>query len=90
MRNRTGVAVAGRAQALADVEAVEVGQHHVEHDEVGLHDGHGVDGVAAVGHRVHVEAGVAERGLEHRTQVVLVVDEQEAGGGHAVEHGTTP
>ena len=45
----------------------------------GSHRGHGVDGVAAVGDRVHVEAGVAQGGLEHRAEVVLVVDEQEAG-----------
>ena len=44
--------------------------------------GHGVERVAPVGHGVHVEAGVAERGLEHRPQVVLVVDEQQPALGH--------
>ena len=52
--------------------------------------GHRVDGIAAVGHRVHVEAGVAEGGLEHRAEVVLVVDEQEAGGGHGPSMAPAP
>ena len=52
--------------------------------------GHRVDGVAPVGHRVHVEAGVAQRGLEHRAEVVLVVHEEEAGGGHPPSMASVP
>ena len=74
--------VTGGAQALAHVEAVEVGEHHVEHDEIRLHRRHGGDGLTAVGDGVDVEPGVAEGCLEHRAQVVLVVDEQQAGRGH--------
>ena len=43
--------------------------------------------VAAVGDGVDLEARVAQRGLEHRAQVVLVVDEQESGGWPRDEHG---
>ena len=35
VRNSTGVRWPDAAQPLRHLEAVEVGQHHVEHDEVG-------------------------------------------------------
>ena len=66
------------AQPAAHLEAVEVGHHHVEDDQVGrLRPPTHVERVATRRRRVHVEALVAQRGLEHRPQVVLVVDEQE-------------
>ena len=71
------------AQPAAHLEAVEVGQHHVEHDQVGPCSLDGVERVAPVAAGVHLEALVAERGLEHRAQVVLVVDEQEPFTCHA-------
>ena len=66
------------AEPAAHLEPVEVGQHHVEHDEVGRARLDGVERVAPDADRVHLEALVAERRLEHRAQVVLVVDEQES------------
>ena len=52
--------------------------------------GDGLDGVATVGHRVDVEAEVPERRLEHRSEVVLVVHEQEPGGGHPSSMASVP
>ena len=83
-------AIAGLAEPLAHVEPVEVGQHHVEHDQVGFDLRDRVDRIAAVGHGVHLEAGVAQGGLEHRAEVVLVIDEQEAGGGDGPSMASEP
>ena len=82
VRNSTGVLLAVGAQPPAHLEAVEVGQHHVEDDQVGAAPRHRVERVAAGRRRVHVEADVAQRGLEHRAQVLLVVDEEESFTGH--------
>ena len=76
--------VALGAHPAADLEPVEVGQHHVEHDEVRRGAPDGVEGVATVGHRRHLEAVVAERRGEHRAQVLFVVDDQQMLSRHAV------
>ena len=78
------------AQPPADLEAVEVGEHHVEDDEVGLDGRGGRERVAPVRHGVDVEAEVAQGRLEHRTQVVLVVDEQKAFSGHESNIASLP
>ena len=85
VRNSTGVWLPLGAQAAAHLEPVEVGQHHVEHHQVGRDGGHLGEGVAPGRRRRHLEAVVAQGGDEHRTQVVLVVDDQEMLAGHAPE-----
>jgi hypothetical protein len=64
------------APAAAHLEAVEVGQHDVEDDQVGLDDLGGVDGLPPARDGVDLVPRVAQRSLEHEPQVVLVVDEQ--------------
>ena len=74
-----------RAQAPADLEAVHLRQHHVEHDEVERLLGEAGEGLAAVG-RVHDLVAVAlQREGEQRLDRLLVVDEEDAGRavGHA-------
>jgi hypothetical protein len=70
------------AHPSADLEAVEVGHHHVEQDHVGSFACHGVECVAAVGRHGHREAVVPQGGGEHGSQVVLVVDDQQLVGSH--------
>ena len=68
--------VAVLAQPSADLEPVEVRQHHVEHQQVrpfGVCDGKGA--TARVGRR-HVEAVQAQRRAHHVRDVLLVVDDQ--------------
>ena len=78
------------APAAADLEAVEVGQHDVEDDEVGVDLGDGGHGVPARGHGVDVEAGVAQRRFQHAAEVVLVVDQQEPFAAHGARMGGQP
>ena len=77
-----GYALALGAKPAADLEAVEVGEHHVEHDQIGLDGRHGRERVAPVGHRMDVEAEMAQGRLEHRAQVVFIVDKEQAFTGH--------
>ncbi len=66
------------AQLLDDGEAVEVGEHHVEHDQVGAFGGDQVERLGAAGGGGDAEAGEAQRGREQFADVGLVVhDEQE-------------
>ncbi len=65
------------AKPAAHLEAVEVGQHDVEHDQVGIMLLDGVERVTTRAGGAHLETLVAEGRFEHGPQVVLVVDEQE-------------
>src|SRR3954462_11858066 len=74
------------AQPPADLEAVHLGQHHVEHDEVEGLLGEARERLAPV-RRVHDLIAVAlEREGQERLDRLLVVDEEDARGtvGHAV------
>ena len=71
----------GRAAApsrLRDLEALHVGQHHVEHDQVGLEGGHGGQRVAARPGGFDGEALEAERHRDDVDDVGLVVDDEHA------------
>ena len=82
-------AAAVGAQPPAHLEAVEVGEHHVEHDQVGPHRRDRVERLATVRGGVDLEADVPQRGVEHRAEVLLVVDEQQAFLGHRVQRSNT-
>ena len=73
--------VAGAAEALGDAEAVHVGQHDVEDDQVGLLFEDRGDRLRTVADRAHGEAGEAEAGGEEVADVRLVVDDENAGSG---------
>ena len=77
---RIGVSSSVGAQALGDVEPVELGQPEVEHDQVGQE---GVDllqaGRAVTGH-AHLVALQAQRALEHLGDLLVVLDDQHAHG----------
>ena len=66
------------APATADLEAVEVGQHHVEDHEVGFDRTDRLEGLPPRLDGVHVEPRVAQGRLEHRAQVQLVVHQEQA------------
>ena len=74
------------AQPLQHVEAVELGHHHVEHDQVGVPVVDGLEGLAAV---VGGQGAVPLEPQGRRDEVVdvgVVVDHQHAGS--VVAHGT--
>ena len=66
-----------RAQPPADLEPVELRQHHVEHDEVEPLLGEALQRLAAVEGRHHLVAVLAQRVGEQRLDGLLVVDEQD-------------
>ena len=78
------------AEAAAHLEAVDVGQHHVEDDDVGpLGTGRG-EGLTAVGGGSDLEPHVAEGGLEHGAEVLLVIHEEESDAGHGASLAPLP
>ena len=70
------------AQPLHDREAVAVGEHHVEHDEVGPERLRRAERVGAVAGDLDVEAFVAEGGCDEVGDVRLVVDDEDSGVSH--------
>ena len=70
---------AARADLAADVEAVELGQHHVEHDEVEAVLAQPVERLAAVERGDDVVALLAQRVGEQLLHRQLVVHEQDPG-----------
>ena len=73
-------AASGGAQALADPESADIGEHQVEHDRRVLGLLREPQGVRAGGGRVDREALGLEPGLESAQQVDLVIDDQDADG----------
>ena len=67
------------AQPAGDLEAVEVGEHDVEHDELGPEGGGGRDRRPPGGGHGDVEARVAQGGAHQVGDGVLVVDDQHPG-----------
>ena len=78
-----GTALRG-AQAAADLEPVELRQHHVEHDEVERLLGEAVERLAAVDGLHDLVAVLAQRIGQQRLDRLLVVDEQDAWGRSAI------
>src|SRR5262249_30726966 len=67
-------------QALADLEPVELRDHHVEHDEVYVLRPEPVDRLLAVARLQDAKALSLERIREELLHGVLVVDEEDGGG----------
>jgi hypothetical protein len=65
------------SQLAKHVEAVHVGQHHVEKHQVRTVAAGGVDRIHPGGRRRHREARVAQAGGEQLDDVRLVVDHQQ-------------
>jgi hypothetical protein len=67
------------AQAADHVEPVHIGQHHVEHDEIGPVPLRGLDRLAPAGGGEHIEPGVAKAGGQQLKDVGLVLDNEKPG-----------
>ena len=78
VRKTIGHLLALVAQAPADLVAVEVGQHHVEHDEVGPEGAHLLERLRSRGGHADLIALEGQRGREQLGDVRLVVDDQDA------------
>jgi hypothetical protein len=78
--------VARRAEALGDAEAVHVGEHHVEDDQIGLLFQDGRDGLRPVADGPDGEAGEAEARGQEVADVRFVIDDKDLG---AVTHGAS-
>ena len=68
---------ASAAQAPDDVEPVHVGQHHVEHDEVGAVALSGLYRLGSGGCRDDVETRVTQAGRQQLKDVRLVLDDEQ-------------
>ena len=77
------VGVAELADAAADLDAVDVGQAEVEHDQVEVVQRGGADGGLAVGGLVDVEALLDEQRADEHPVLRGVVDDEGARGGDA-------
>lgn len=66
-------------EAFADLEPVDVGEHEVEHDEVGPLGPGGVEGLEAVGGGDDEEAAVAEFAHDQVPQIGFVIDHEDLG-----------
>ena len=74
--------VAAGPQPTADLQAVDAGQHQVEHDQVGGGVAHHAQRGLAVGRLDHLVLVGAQVGDDHLTHGVVVVDHQDAGHGY--------
>ena len=73
-----GRAVAGGAQAAADLEPVGLGHEHVEHDRVRRLVGERVERLAAVGGQMDPVAVHPQRAVERVADRGLVIDHEDA------------
>src|SRR5699024_9246162 len=71
------------AQPLRDAEPVHVGEHHVEHDEVGLLLEDRRDRLCAVDDGPHLEARESQTLGEQVSDIGLVVHDEDTRCGHA-------
>ena len=81
VRKRTGASDAARAQRLADVAAVGVGQADVDDEGVGSRLG-GAPARRAVGDGRDLEALLGQPAAQQRPQVGVVLDDEQAQRGH--------
>jgi len=73
-----GAGAFGVADATSDLEAVEVGEHDVEHDEVRPPAGNGLQGASSRGGPFHLEAVVAQAHGHQLGDVLLVIDNEDS------------
>ena len=74
------------AQAAADLVAVEVGQHDVEHDEMRPERAHLLERLGAGARHPDLIALEGQRGGQQVGDVRLVVDDEDAGRGRLDRH----
>jgi hypothetical protein len=67
------------AEATRDLEALHVGQHDVEHDQVRTVPLGGLHGLGARGRGDHVEARVPQAGRQQLQDVRLILDNKQPG-----------
>ena len=72
------------AQLAADVDATQLGQHHVQQHEIGLHLVEAAQRFGAVGGHLHVEPFLGQADGEDFHIALLVLNDQHhlATGGH--------
>ena len=81
---------AALAEPPPDLDSVDVGEHPVEHDQVGLALGDETDRLASRCRLVHVVALVPERGGDRVDDRRLVVDDEDALAAHRVSLASVP
>jgi hypothetical protein len=69
-------------EAFGDVEAHQIGEQHVEYDQIGLFLARQLQGCPAPLRRVHRISSLLERRREEREQFGIVVDDEDAGSRH--------
>src|SRR5207248_3477790 len=69
-----------RAELTADLEAVDLRQHYVEHDEIEVALAEAVERLVAGGRGHYLVAVLAQREREQLLDCMLVVDEEDARG----------
>ena len=84
MRKSTGRRSGALCEPAVDLETVEIGQHHVEHDQVGREVARDLDGCAAALGGADFEPLVAKHGRDQVGDAVLVVDHEHAGLGKVI------
>ena len=78
VRNRTGTSGSRGTHPAQHLEPVEVRQHHVEHDGVGVEGLRGGHGPGPGVSRGHLETLVAQGHADQLGDVLLVVDDEDA------------
>ena len=78
VRKRTGVSLPSARRRCSTRQPVEVGQHDVEHDDVGLELPRERERLLALDRGLHVPALVAQRHLQQVAERDLVVDDERA------------
>ena len=85
MRIRIGTS-SSLAQRARDVEAVDLGQAEIEDHEIGSERMRLLEAVGAVGGGAHLVALHAQRALQRLGDVVVILDDEHAGGTGEVVH----
>ena len=80
------------AELAADLEPVDAGHQHVEHDQVGADRRRALQPLAAVGRQRDLESAQLERPLESGAHRRLVIDDEQLAAiqiSRACDHGLT-
>ncbi|CDJ99736.1 Transcriptional regulator (modular protein) [Microbacterium sp. C448] len=81
-QEQNGGGVAGASQALGDAEPVHIGQHDVEHDQIGLFFENGRDRLSPVRDGPDLKAGEAQARDQEIADVRLIVYDEDARCSH--------
>ena len=76
VRNSTGVSWPSPRTPLQNLQSVDVGQHHVEHDDIGAELAGERDRLAALARGLDLPAFVAQRHREQVGEGGLIVDDE--------------